>query len=413
MAHSSGTRLLILSVLFLFPALFALILSAPAPARASNVIDPRARENSQPPLRPQNAPGVLLSEIMDHRQPPLGNTPLLPDSVRTHAQLSQTMVGLPIQFAGNVGQADSMVRYTTRGAGYTAFFTNDEVIFSSRRDTLGRTEYEEGVIVRQRYLGANSNLVIEGMQPMHGTLNFIMGDDPTKWNTNIPTFGQVIYHNLYSGVDLIYSGANGQLKSEFVITPGTSPELIQIVYSGASGIYIREDGALVLETPLGNLVDQAPVAYQNIADIRVPVNANFRLANSETGSYIVSFEVGSHDPDYPLVIDPEWTFSTYLGGSSDDYGIGIAVDNTGNIYVSGYTNSSNFPTRYAISNTLSGGYDIFVTKIITASGAYTYGYSTYLGGNSNDYALKIAIDDAGNTYLTGYTSSNNFPTLYL
>jgi hypothetical protein len=196
--------------------------------------------------------------------------------VAAHARARRTLLNLPLQFIPSTGQTDPNVDFTVRSLGGALFFTPDEVVF-----TLPGGEDERGravnPVVRLRLLGANPNPVLEGQAQMAGVANFFLGNDPAKWRSNVPTYGAVAYREVYPGIDLVFRGTDEQLKTEFNLAPGADPTLIQMAYSGVTNMHIRDDGALVLETPGGELIDEAPVAYQDIDGQRVPVAAHFRL----------------------------------------------------------------------------------------------------------------------------------------
>jgi hypothetical protein len=172
----------------------------------------------------------------------------------------------------------------------------------------------------------------------------------------------------------------------------------------------------VLQTPLGELSQSAPLIYQEVDGVRQEIPGGYVLHGAAGGQDAlpewVSFEVGDHDRALPLVIDPELAYSSYLGGSDYEWGCDIAIDSMGNIYVTGGTDSTDFPTT---TNAIQPGYrgwwiDAYVTQIISTGGVYTYGYSTYLGGSDMDFGWAIVVDDVGNVYVTGETYSTDFPT---
>jgi Beta-propeller repeat len=152
------------------------------------------------------------------------------------------------------------------------------------------------------------------------------------------------------------------------------------------------------------VVQPRPFIYQEIAGSKHAVPGRYVLS----GTNQISFEVGAYNPTLPLIIDPVLSYSTYLGGSKDDQAYGIAIDGLGNAYVTGYTYSTNFPTKNAFQGNLKGSYTVFVTKLNASGNAAVY--STYLGGSGGDNGYSIAVDSAGNAYVTGYTSSTDFPT---
>lgn len=273
-------------------------------------------------------------------------------------------------------------------------------------------------IVRIRFDGAAAAPAISPADRLPGTANYLTGADQRTWRTNLPTYGSIVYQQLYAGIDLRYGGADGHLKGSYSVAPGSDPAAIRWRYEGARDVRIDAAGNLVLAlgTPgtgqrapepaaQQTLTEAAPVAWQVINGQTTQVAAGYTI--HPDGS--IGFALGTYDHGQPLTIDPTLVYSTYLGGSGEDTGRGIAVDSAGNTYVTGYTFSASFPTAGAFQGTNRGtsGHDAFVTKL-NASGALVY--STYLDGSGDDVAYGIAVDSAGNAYLAGETSSSNFPT---
>jgi hypothetical protein len=320
----------------------------------------------------------------------------------TYRRVGEAFFNLPLRFIANAGQTNLAARFIVKGVGHAIFFTEEEVVFSAMQEVEEKSMCS---VVRLRFLGANPHPIVEGLALMPGVANFFLGNDPAKWRVNVPTYGAVAYRNLYPGIDLIFRDTEGHLKSEFLLVPGADPTVIQMAYSGMEALHLREDGALVLQTPLGELIEETPLIYQEMNGVRQAISGSYTLQ----GEGRVGFQVTTYDPTLPLVIDPELAYSTYLGGSSNDYGRDIAVDSAGNVYVTGNTWSGDFPTRNAMDTILGGSQDVFVTQIVSANGVYTYGYSTYLGGTGSDEGSGIAVDSAGNAYVTGETRSGDFP----
>jgi Beta-propeller repeat len=203
---------------------------------------------------------------------------------------------------------------------------------------------------------------------------------------------------------MVFRGRGGKLNYEFRLRPGAKVSDIRLVYAGAQGVSLGPIGALLIHTPLGILKDARPRSFQRIDGHRVPIDSRYALAGNSYG-----FAVGHHDRRHPLLIDPGLAYSTYLGGSSIDTGVGIAVDSAAAAYVTGETASTDFPTTAGASDTsYNGGEDAFVTKLNPAGSSLAY--STYLGGSSDEFVRGIAVDSAGAAYVTGETASTDFPT---
>jgi hypothetical protein len=208
-----------------------------------------------------------------------------------------------------------------------------------------------------------------------------------------------------AGIDLAFRGARGTLKHELRLEPGADPARIRLAYAGATRLAL-DRGALAIGTTLGTLTDSRPTSYQEIDGERTPVTSRFVLRGART----YGFAVEDYDARLPLVIDPALPYSTFLGGASWDNGTGISVDASGQAYVTGATNSEDFPTTPgAFDRSLdSASVDAFVTKLDPAGKRLVY--STYLGGAEWDGGAAIAVDDAGSVYVGGVTSSPDFPT---
>jgi len=251
---------------------------------------------------------------------------------------------------------------------------------------------------------ANAAVKITGTDELAGTSNYFIGNDPTKWRTNVPTYAKVKYEGIYSGIDLVYYGNQRQLEYDFIVAPGADPRRIAFDVSGAKRIRRDAHGDLVLKLGEGEIRWHKPVVYQEKEGERRLIGA--RYAITHTGR--VGFELAKYDASRPLYIDP-MIYSTYLGGSSSDEGFAIAVDGAGNAYITGYASSKDFPITPGAFQTVceSGCVSAFMAKINPGGSALVY--STYLGGSANDWGDAIAVDSAGNAYVTGITYSTDFP----
>src|SRR2546425_5612407 len=255
------------------------------------------------------------------------------------------------------------------------------------------------------FAGANPMPRLAGLRELPGKANYFIGNDPTKWRTNVSTYAKVRYDDLYPGIDLVYYGNQRQLEYDFVVRPGANPSRIVLGVRGADRLEVDAQGDLVLHTAVGPIRERKPVIYQEIDGDRKEIPGAYVL----TGRHQVGFRVAAYDASQPLVIDPVLVYSTYLGGSGLDQGFGIAVDASGNAYVTGLTASTDFPTTTGAFRTTSGGsQDVFVTKLNPAGSALVY--STYIGGSGDDGGFGISVDALGNAYVTGFTTSTNFPT---
>lgn len=323
----------------------------------------------------------------------------------TLAAASASYGSLPLSFEPNQGQSDPQVRFLAHGQSYSLFLTGDEAVLSLRAASSSppvRAQSSFETILKMRLLGARTSSSVQGLDELPGKSNYFIGNDPAKWRTDIPNYAQVKYSGIYPGVDLVYYGNRGQLEYDFVLRPGADGRQVRLGIEGAKSIEISKAGDLVLETAGGRVVLRRPEAYQGSGTARRSVRVNYVRRAGEIG-----FEVGKYRRDQALTIDPALVYSSYLGGSGGDIAYGIAVDSSGEAYVAGVTGSVNFPVKAASQPTLAGVTNAFVAKL-NASGSGLI-YSTFVGGSNADAAAAIAIDSSGDAYITGNTSSANFP----
>jgi len=325
---------------------------------------------------------------------------------------SASLAHLPLRFIANRGQWDEVVQFAVRGDNHALYFTPQQVIFRVNAGHAGDVAQ-----VRLTFPGAQRQPRVEGVSPLPGSVNFFIGNDPQQWRVNVPAYAAITYRQLYPGVDLVYSGVHGRLKSEFRLAPGVHPRVIALAYAGVASAQVLPDGALRLRTAHGELVEAPPLAYQEIDGKRQIVAARYVLRYAPCTPLpalclpvLVQFEVSGYDPRWPLVIDPTLQYASFLGGNQDESGNGIAVDDAGNVYVAGYTTSDDFPTNLALQPQRRGGSDVFVTQLVRVDDVYTYGFSTYLGGSGSDTAHNIAVNGSGDAVtVVGETFSSNFP----
>jgi len=310
---------------------------------------------------------------------------------------------LPLAFAPNAGQTDDSVRYVARGAGYSFFFTDEQAVLS-----LVKTDGQDvtGVALELRFLGASPEASLEAREPASGTVSQLTSSSGDS-ASNVETYQELVYRDLWPGIDMVFRGDGGELKYQFYLDPGADPRDIRLDYDGASGLSLASDGDLQIETPLGVLNDASPVSHQAVEGDRVPVASHYAIHQADGGGY--GFAVEDYDRSRPLVIDPAIDFSTFVGGTGSDSGRGIDVDSAGNLYVTGQTASATYPTTAGVFDRgYNNNTDVFVTKL-DSSGS-TIVYSTFIGGSAFDSGNGIAVDDAGAAYVAGFSGSLNYPT---
>ncbi len=311
------------------------------------------------------------------------------------AQVKENFGKLPLYFEQNVGQTDAQVHFFTRGPGYGLFLTSTEAVLVLSQPTAGRTgdvsplvqdAVPDGMphqgadaprspekppaIVRLQLVGGNAAPVVTGRDQLPGKVNYFLGNDPAQWHTNIATFARVKYDDVYPGIDLVYYGSQQQLEYDFVVSPGADPSVIRLNVSGAERLELDAASDLVVTAGGQELRQHKPFVYQMVGSARREVTSRFVLDGQQ-----VRFAVGAYDASKPLVIDPVLGYSTFLGGSGNDYGRGIVMNPaTGDTLVTGDTQSTNFPTANPFQPTFGGENDVFVTRIGSPPVAYYYVY---------------------------------------
>ena len=355
--------------------------------------------------------------------------PALPGPRRLPASRAEPkLLGVPLSFEPNQGQADAAVQFLSRGSGYAIFLDPGEVVLHLERQrpaspsATGQSPEASSVdTVRLSLIGADTVARAAGLAPQPGVVSYFIGNDPKKWRSGVPTYGKVNYTQVYPGVDLVFYGNQRQLEYDFVVAPGADPSRIAWQVDGARAT-VDVEGNLTLNALNGAATFKKPVLYQMDGDKKTSVEGSFALAGNQ-----IRFRLGSYNHSKALIIDPVLSYATYLAGADVDNignttgpGIlaagasqGLALDNAGSAYVTGYTKSIDFPTKngyQSASPAKQGGSSypsVFVTKFSPDGSSLVY--STYLGGNGTEYGYAIAVDSSGNAYVTGYTNSVNFP----
>ncbi|MCI0681621.1 MAG: SBBP repeat-containing protein, partial [Gemmataceae bacterium] len=360
-----------------------------------------------------------------NRRPNRWRAPLSLEPLESRFLPSITPFGnnLPLSFESNQGQAGGSVEFLARGPGYDLFLLPNEAVLTlvqpaspaasaaSADDTAGAVgplpldmaSLSSTSVIHLQLVGASDAPQIAGLGATETVSNYFLGEDPSQWLTGIVNYSQVEYLGIYPGIDVVFHGNPTELQYDFTVAPGADPGQIQLKFAGADHVDLDPQGNVVIHTGTAEVLTRAPFIYQDVDGVRQQVDGGYVLL----GDNQVGFEIGSYDVSLPLVIDPTLTYSTYSGGAGTDYGLDIAVDGSGNIYVTGLTNSTDFPTAGPFQGAVGGGVDAYVTKLNPAGTARLY--STYFGGSGDDRAFGIAVDGSDNAYITGYTTSANLP----
>ena len=351
----------------------------------------------------------------------------------TKAQLAENYGKIPLSFEANQGQADKTAKFLSNGSGYSLFLTDSSAVLALTKPEVSNAKVGVAAgkglkpasarparktdVVRMELAGANRATRVTGVDPLPGTANYFIGNDPSKWHSGVPVFAKVKYAGVYPGIDLVYYGNQRQLEYDFVVAPGASPKSIRLQFAGAKKVDLTADGDLTVSAANGEIAFHKPVVYQVKDGVRQPVDGQFAVLAKNA----IGFTLGRYDRSKPLVIDPVLSYSTYLGGTLADGANGIAVDSSGNAYVVGSTFSTNFPVTtgaaQSVNHEPANFQCVFISKLNPTGTALVY--STYLGGSGatndastqfGDVGQTIAVDSAGDAYVTGLTQSTSFPT---
>ena len=299
---------------------------------------------------------------------------------------------MPFAFVQNLGQADPAVRYTGTGTEFKAWFLDRSVILQ-QRDTS----------IRITFAGKANGAapVIEPERPTGARANYLRGSDSRHWQTELPLYAAIKYQGVWPGVELIYKAEESRVKAEYLVAPGTSVDQIRLRFD--SETQIQADGTLRIHGTGGDFIEEKPVLFQTINGEYRLVEGGFRKFDDGT----IGFKAGMYDQAQPLVIDPSILFSGYFGGSSQESITALAFDIYNNVVVAGWTSSTDLPATGSARSRSGGGVDAFVASFAPNGGGLSW--CTYLGGSGDDRAFGLAIDGNRNPYVTGYTSSSNFP----
>jgi len=323
-----------------------------------------------------------------------------------------------VNFEANVGQFASETKYVVRGSHYNVLLTPSDVVLKFP------TEVKAGspaAAMKVHILHADPNTNPEGRNPLTSYSNYLIGNDPLKWRTHVPQFGEVWYPSVYPGVNLVYYGNGGELEFDFVVAPYARTDQIAFSIDGIGAkSYLEKNGNLLVSLGGRRLLLQKPRLLQGESCLNEEQNdasrkschaiAGGRFIIRRLGHSVtrVSFSLPQYDHSQTLVIDPVVAFSTYLGTGGGP--AGMTLDSGGNIYIVGSTSSTDLPvTQNAFQKTAAGNSDLFIMKLNNDGSQIEY--LTYLGGSDTEFPGGIAIDSQGDIYVTGQTYSTDFPLM--
>lgn len=334
----------------------------------------------------------------------------------SEASARQALLSLPLRFTPNVGQFDPAVKYEASTSSYTLFLTQSAMVLTvAPPPTKGGPSSSVENVVRMSVVGGNPAPTITADGSLPGASNFLIGSNPANWHAGVAGYGTITYHDVYPNVDLVFHGTHGAPEYDLLLNPGADPAAIDLEFQGGT-LGVDANGDLFIKTSSGTLTQPRPMITQSVGGRTVRVSGGFVL---QAGGR-VGFRLGSYDRTRQLVIDPTITYSTYLGTNSTSQlgnfsnANGIAVDASGDAYITGSTTFSDFPTTAgAFQTTLKNANSVaFVAKLNPTGSALVY--STYIGGNGGtflgDVPSAIALDSNGDAYITGRTASTDYPT---
>ncbi|MGA8554995.1 MAG: SBBP repeat-containing protein, partial [Candidatus Acidiferrales bacterium] len=346
---------------------------------------------------------------IQHRASKSGKNAELAKATSASAAHASMQYGkLPLSFEPNLGQSNREAKFLAHGDGYSLFLTSNEAVLALRNSSKTQSGvHARADVLRMQLVGANPSATFSAIDELPGKANYFLGRNPADWHTGVPMYGKVAEREIYPGIDLVYYGTQRQLEYDFVVAPGADVAPIRLSIQGGQKLHVDNQGELVVSSSGGDVVLHKPVVYQVAGKEKQLVAANYAIS----GDNEVHFEIANYDRTRALVIDPILAYSTYLGGSNIDGANAIAVASDNTAFITGGTFSTDFPTAHPLQANDGGSpdfpQDAFVAKF-SADGS-TLLYSTYLGGSLEDVAYGVAVDSAGDAYVTGKTDSADFP----
>jgi hypothetical protein len=339
---------------------------------------------------------VLFSSLPCRPASPHGSSPRKASGsvpVRPPGHAGTGILQRKMFFERNYGQTDSQVLYLSRGFGYSLFLTRAgaTIVFSGARKKGTAAAGSDEDYFRLRFVGANPQSDVKGIEELPGKSNYFSGSDPGLWHTRIPQFAKVRYAGLYPGIDLIFYFRDGRLEYDIAAAPGANVGAIHLKVEGANAALSR-DGDIVLRSGKNESVQLSrPFAYQSGGRTTV-VRAGYSLHGND-----LAFALSGYDRSRPLIIDPALIFSTFITSACCLEDVAdMAVDSTG-VYLTGMTNASSFPaTANGPTPVVTGDNRTFVVKLDPTGSQIIY--STFL---SSSTGASIAVDGSGSAYVSG------------
>ncbi len=334
-----------------------------------------------------------------------------------HARNERDTIGLGarILFSENKGQWDEQVLFRSQMHSSTLFVERDCFTFvvqhpdnpnlhhsahsnAKRQSANGRFRSHA---YRLRFEGCSTSSV-EGTERQMGYENYYIGRNRSRWTSQVGVFESVLYHDLYSGIDLKVYAASNAMKYDFIVAPGANPSDIVLSYEGIDGVKVQ-NGNIIVHTSVLDIVELRPYAYQIVDGQQHQIDASYNLKDGR-----VTFDIGPYDSSSPLIIDPYLYFSTYTGSTADNWGTTGCYDSYKNTYTSGIVFSTGYPVSLgAYDGSYNGNADIGIFKFDTTGTVRLY--ATYLGGTNADMPHSTFVNSLDELVIFGTTGSSNFP----
>src|SRR3989338_6670718 len=317
------------------------------------------------------------------------NTPFLEN-------VTHELKTIHVPFIENIGQVqDDDIKYYAHTFAGSIFVSDDDITY------LSNTENNTRWITKEVFL--NGNVSPKEFEKSQTVVNYFKGNSD-NWKSGIPTYDSINLGNVWPSIQVDLKAYGNNMEKIFTVFPVCDLSKIKKTFTGVSKLYFNTRGELVIYTEKGEAKFSKPIAYQIIDDQKFPINVSYDVNDLTYG-----FSVGSYDSRLPLVIDP-LIASTFVGGGGFEEALyDIVLDSSGNVYITGETSSTDYPTVSGYDSSHNGSDDAFVSKLDSTLSSLSA--STFIGSSDDEVSEAITLDSSGNVYITGETSLTDYPTV--